>query len=64
MAVISRPRRRRRPWWRHLTPEARALLAWLLLLAIAVLCFSRGWFMGVGSACLLACLVAPPEGPS
>lgn len=60
--MISRTRRRR-PWWRHLTPEARAMLAWLLLLAVALACFARGAYLGVGFACLVACMIAPSEPP-
>lgn len=46
----------------RLSLRSRQILALLTLLTVALVSFARGWFIGVGIACLLACLVAP-DGP-
>lgn len=52
-----------RRWWRHLPPATRAMLAWIVLLAVALACFARGAYLGVGVAALVACLLSPSEPP-
>lgn len=49
----------RPPQLPRLSRRVRRLLALLSLMAFALIAFARGWYLGIGLACLFACLLDP-----